>query len=321
MSSGKYANIEVLDNTPPEITRFEATETTWNSIKVQAVATDNESGLTSTNTYKFYLNEETTEKGTSTDGTFTYTDLNGLTPYKLRVEVYDNAGNKGEGSINVTTKEPPKLEEALDITDNKKVYVKIPNKKGGTILCNVLYNDESNGIQIISVNSMETVKLSGKDSYNNVINILNQKAEEYNYFGNEYVDARCVGCRPIKDADIGYESGTGETNWWGHTMKNVDDKYLTDYNQMGILGIRGSNTNYWLASRDVDSRSHGSYFNVRYVNSSGGINNLCLCFVYSWGGTDTLSDSYGFRPCFTLKSGIKITGGDGTEESPYTLGI
>ena len=29
----------------------------------------------------------------------------------------------------------------------------------------------------------------------------------------------------------------------------------------------------------------------------------------------------GFRPVFTLKSGLKITGGEGTETSPYTLGV
>ena len=34
------------------------------------------------------------------------------------------------------------------------------------------------------------------------------------------------------------------------------------------------------------------------------------------------SVSYGLRPVFTLKSGIKITGGDGTSEgTAYTLGV
>lgn len=34
------------------------------------------------------------------------------------------------------------------------------------------------------------------------------------------------------------------------------------------------------------------------------------------------SSSYysGLRPVFTLKSGLKVTGGSGTEQSPYILG-
>ena len=31
------------------------------------------------------------------------------------------------------------------------------------------------------------------------------------------------------------------------------------------------------------------------------------------------SDAYGLRPCFSLKSTIKITGGNGTSGNPYTM--
>lgn len=45
VSSGKYANIEVADNTSPEIIRFEAIEVTFSSIRVEVEAKDEESGL------------------------------------------------------------------------------------------------------------------------------------------------------------------------------------------------------------------------------------------------------------------------------------
>ena len=32
------------------------------------------------------------------------------------------------------------------------------------------------------------------------------------------------------------------------------------------------------------------------------------------------SDGYACRPVFTLKPGLKVIGGNGTESSPYTLG-
>ena len=98
----------IKDIISPVITKFEATEVTWNSITVEVNAVDNESGLASTNTYKFYLNDEKEVKGTSTDGTYQYTSLtisDKEVNYKIRVEVYDNAGNKSEKIIeNVNTK-------------------------------------------------------------------------------------------------------------------------------------------------------------------------------------------------------------------------
>lgn len=323
VSSGKWANIEALDNTPPEITRFEATEITWNRVAVECVASDTNSGLTSTNTYKFYLNDEKEAKGTSTDGTYTYENLKGLTSYKLIVEVYDNAGNKGIDEINIKTTEPT-IEDVLDISNNQKVYVETPNPKDAEnpIICNVLYNDEINGLQIISVNSVETVTLSGKDAYNDIINILNEKAEKYNYFGSDYVEARCVGCRPIKDEIIGYESGTGEKNWFGDVMKNEDENYITDFEQMKAIGIIGSSNNYWLATRYVYHwNSESATFAVRHVNGGSLYGNPNYLYSVDSGETRDWESSHGLRPVFILKSGIKITGGDGTSDSPYTLGV
>ena len=128
---GEYASVIIEDTVEPTINSFEATEIKWNRIKVQVNAVDEESGLVSTNTYKFYLNDETIAKGTSTDGTYTYTDLNGFTNYKLRVEVYDNVGNMAEKEISITTKQPTAEEVIgiIDITDREQIYVKIPNIK------------------------------------------------------------------------------------------------------------------------------------------------------------------------------------------------
>lgn len=328
-NASDYATLPVKDEIKPTINSFEATEITSNSIKVQATATDNESGLTSTNTYKFYLNDEETAKGTSTDGTFTYENLSGLTPYKLRVEVYDNAGNKGESTINVTTKEAT-IEDALDISDNQKIYVKIPNPKDeeNPILCYVLYNDETNGLQIISANSVETVTLGSSsfttsmNSYNSAITTLNEKAEEYNYFGSEYVEARCVGSNPTNpSAQAGYFTKYSYVSS-KYQLRDTDTNYETDYNKMTSLGIASSNSTYWLASRLVSSHSSSSGFYVRFVYSGGSLNNNDLCGVGSSGYTNANSASAGFRPCFTLKSGIKITGGDGkSAATAYTLGV
>ncbi len=98
----------ILDSIAPVITSFEVTEITWNSIEVEVEAVDNESGIASTNTYKFYLNDEMEERESNTDGKYKF---DGLTisdseiSYKIRVEAYDNVGNKSEAILqNVNTK-------------------------------------------------------------------------------------------------------------------------------------------------------------------------------------------------------------------------
>lgn len=349
-NTSDYAVLVVKDEIKPKINSFEAIEITSNSIKVQANATDNESGLPTTNTYKFYLDDETEAKGTSTDGTYTYTNLNGLTGYKLRVEVYDNSGNKEESTINVTTKEVT-IEDVLDISDNQKIYVKIPNikKPEETILCNVLYNDSTNGLQIISVDSVETVTLGYEDptvegtdyvtkamnSYNNAITTLNNKAKEYIDEENENYalikdiveEARSVGSNPTtSSAEAGYFTKYSYVSS-KYQLRDIDENYSSDYNKMTALGIAGisNNSNYWLASRFVASNYSHSYFYIRKVNSRGesSLNRSdSLCYVYSTNGPGAYSNFFGLRPCFTLKSGIKITGGDGkTAETAYTLGV
>ena len=94
---------------------------------------------------------------------------------------------------------------------------------------------------------------------------------------------------------------------------------------MTTLGINDIDDAYWLASRLVDSNSYYSFFCVRCVDASGdasgGVSNIALCYVYSDGSTDADDDSNGLRTVFTLKSGIKVTSGNGESGTPYTLGL
>ena len=77
--------------------------------------------------------------------------------------------------------------------------------------------------------------------------------------------------------------------------------------------------NYWLASRDVRSNSSGCRFRVCFVNNAGELVSGGLCDVASGGNSVGYSPVFDLRPCFALKSDIKITGGNGTSENPYTM--
>lgn len=227
----------------------------------------------------------------------------------------------------------------------------------GIIECTVLYDKTYNeakgtnyGIQIISTDVIKdadgtavivplgsndnTVEGSGlekvKNSYNNALKRLYEEAQKY--LNKTYAsEARCVGSDP---ADSDWDTTTNEAgyftkkegendyyaymkNYYG-TLKDADDKYNTDWTQMGtITEIKSASSKYWLASRYVTSDSNYSRFWVRYIDSYGNLSKEGLCRL------SPVSQAYdachfGFCPVFTLNSGIKVTEGDGVD-IPYTL--
>ncbi len=228
----------------------------------------------------------------------------------------------------------------------------IGDNKDGIVTFRVLYNDSTNGLQIISDKNVENVTLgtngtndlaawqSSMNDYNNAITTLNQKAEKYATSSQYALDGRCVGSVPTVGTDGKFNAKNTEVSqtysipdeWtlpsgWSSIdtgcQKLTDTNYETDRTAMQAIGEDMWTTGeyYWLASRDVISDSYSCDFRVRYVRTSGGLNNNGLCHVNSDGYTNGLSYGNGLRPCISLRSDIKVTGGDGSEETPYELGI
>ena len=218
------------------------------------------------------------------------------------------------------------------------------------ILCRVLYNDDTHGIQIISADNVGNVTLGSGDtlvgnadfeydgsatindnfklaatSYNKAVTTLNNKAKTYK--NSTALDARCLGSDPVPTNGVfaedvaGYWSGSDEyltTYGWNDKFKTSDTKYKEDVAKLNSLGLNIS-TNSWLASRDASSNSSYTAFSAHIVYSSGGthINNLCR--VYSGGSVIIYSPSLAFRPVFLLPSGVIISGGDGSSGNPYVI--
>ena len=262
---------------------------------------------------------------------YTYTDGT--------IEIPNVSGNI---EINVVTSMTTSLLKAGDYIKYNTGVASVG--ENGVITCRVLYDASSeHGLQIISDKNVADVTLggsdwaTGRDSYNSAIETLNNEAEKY--INPTYVtDARCVGSVPTIDANgtftekdtenagpvtLQFSSSVSGAN----NMKGADTNYTSngeegivrDKETMETLGIWTTEEYYWLASRNVFSDSSDCIFYVRYVNASGGLYNYDLCDVYSDGDTYGDSYSYGLRPCFSLKSDITITGGDGTSEAPYTM--
>ena len=106
VNAGDYAAINILDRTAPTVS-VKLDEVTDSTIKVTVTAIDGQSGLASTNAYKYYLNEEENPRETSSSNTYTYKELTASTPYNINVEVVDKGNNSGTGTVQTSTVEPP----------------------------------------------------------------------------------------------------------------------------------------------------------------------------------------------------------------------
>lgn len=96
--------IIVNDGVPPTVTLSRGTVTT-KSIQVTAGATDSESGMPSTRTYKYYIKKNietawpTTASYSGSDTSYTFNNLDDNTSYDVKVTTEDNARNTGEKTI------------------------------------------------------------------------------------------------------------------------------------------------------------------------------------------------------------------------------
>lgn len=238
------------------------------------------------------------------------------------IKVTTTDGSNRTATCTVTVKKAlPTIEEKL--TEGK--YVNYIDKKGIKRKCIVLYDNNSEyGVQIIATSSVEKVTL-GKDydeettisDYNSAISILNTKTDSY--LNTTYAtSSRCVGSDPeIRNSQSGYYNFEFDTKY---SLRDEDNNYETDYEQMKKLGIISIGDYYWLASRSNMALSYMVWFEIRNINASETLSETRICGVEDDGDITIGENEYGLRPVFTLKPGIKVTGGAGTESNPYTLG-
>ena len=287
------------------------------------------------------------------DGTYKVTiSKNGTYTFKIVGKIDGKESTSNSVPVTADSFKIKTAENTLIIDESSNIkspYVKYVDKNGNEIMCRVLWDINSkyalNGIQIIAENPVTKVKLGKSDteaqkhgnsdyekakwSYNNVLNTLNNKAI------NEYLNtmlspdngARCVGSIP----DNPYKDDSGNFIFpenYSETAKEYEikdkyDQHQIDQSQLAKLDILKSNQSYWIPSRDIYSTSSSTKFEILFKTASGTGDYKNICDVNSDGSTTTYtSSSIGFRPVFTIKPEIKITGGDGkTAETAYTLGL
>ena len=215
-------------------------------------------------------------------------------------------------------------------------YIEYNSGINGTILCRVLYAPDSEyGLQIISDKSVKNVTLGGstfeegRSSYNNAIETLNNEAEAY--INKEYaVDARCVGSVPTVENGIFLDKNSEvlgpvklDFTYNGSTTidcKATDENYVKDREQLEKFQLNTIGELYWLASRITISVSPNYYLAIHCIRGDGSFAYYGLCnIVRTTGNTFGGVHTGGLRPCFSLKTSIKIISGDGSESNPYIM--
>lgn len=108
-------------------------------------------------------------------------------------------------------------------------------------------------------------------------------------------------------------------------FKSNEDNYLIDWNQLTSLNINNIGKKYFMGSHRswYNNTSGNFYFAMKAVNIEG------ILFIDSAiagidGTAYTLrhvGQDAGFRPVITLKNSIKVITGEGTQNTPYKLGI
>ena len=186
-----------------------------------------------------------------------------------------------------------------------------------TGLWKVLYNDEYNGLQLISADSVGYLYLSGANGYNNVVTTLNSFSS--NYVNSYASSGRSVGTNPTSSStdtsstvSLVFNTSTG--------LKAADTRYTTDVTAMQEANTLDINGYYWLPSRYVFSTSEVGYFGIYTISADGAAEYRRMKDMYVSGSNYEYTYAYGVRPVVTIKDGINVTKGNGLESSPYELG-
>ena len=191
----------------------------------------------------------------------------------------------------------------------------------------ILNKNTDGTIDLISVNvSSEKIKFKGQTGYKNYVGTLNKLAEAYE--DKAYTTtSRMPGYKNQTKNITGNLStscgnSTGVSGWNANLESQgcVDTDYQTDETQMkkifsnSLIGKTGTTaTDYWLASRWYGQTS--KQYSARYIKADGTHAQATL-------NENSSSDkevAAALRPIVTLKSGVEIASGSGTENDPYIL--
>ena len=212
--------------------------------------------------------------------------------------------------------------------ENLGKYVKYDSNSDGTAEnWIILYNDEANGIQLLSTTvSSESYELQGFNGYNNAVQILNTACDGLVTETTYKQSVRTIGSNPASTKDNPLD---GEDVADG-TLKSINENYMSDFIRMSGIEAKLNGARYWFAGRQ---EPYTGSVKTEYLIAFGGngadfpgvalgtAESPLVSQYNSDGHYSEHSVSKYVRPVVKLKSGVTINteGHTGNADDPYTL--
>lgn len=175
-------------------------------------------------------------------------------------------------------------------------------------------------VTITNTNTTNTnlLYLSGETGYKNAVKTLNTVAGAFlNTSLAENV--RSAGATSSSLDTITKTLTYKPTNY----TELTDMEFYKDFANMCVSGTATATSGNccWLASRGCGCDSGWCHFGVRSAGGPAGWGWGGIVYISPGGSTSSNSFNLGVRPIVSLKSTLKVTGGSGSQEDPYTLGL
>ena len=160
-----------------------------------------------------------------------------------------------------------------------------------------------------------------RSGYGNSVLTLNNEAQKYINKNNFAESARCIGSTSKSHAQVGasrivaaiFEVDTSKVPY-------TDYEYERDYDQLVEFNLVQSDKPVWLASRDATDLNVSGFWlyfaKIRVLKTNGKLDGYA---VSHYTPLIDRGKTAGFRPVVTLKKGLKVVSGGGTQSDPYVL--
>ena len=231
---------------------------------------------------------------------------------------------------NITDEKVEEAEKPATVAELKAgKYVNYIDNEGKTIKSIVLYDEAYNnehgtdyGIQIITADVVDEMEITlTEENWEHPETLLYEKAQSYLNTSFASV-ARCVGSDPSNPSHMDSSWGSLKENDSGELEPTYYYRETADFSQLSVISAVTTSSDYllflsyWYQNSpddyafSIEAVGDGCVYDIAFFNN----------IVTDWPGWSE-SISCGFRPCFKLKSEIKIASGNGTSDDPYQLEI
>ncbi len=259
--------------------------------------------------------------------------------YRVHLYLYDDAGNGGY--YDVTNVDIPRGFDLVKVAKPGDYVIYRPSStpytsprslngysdqtftpSSYTGTWQVLYNNSSYGLQIISSQSVGSLSVYGYTGINNIYDTLNNLSRAY-MDGTYATAARHVGTNPASPGDpSGWCDFHGATvKCWERTVYYTDLNGMKSATSQNAAGIASANTVYYLISRQKYHKGDDGNYCVADSRDLSGVSASDYCPVYYNAANKRNVEgriTAGVRPVITLSNTTLVTG-TGTIGDPYVI--